>query len=212
MSRQTLQNPLISVQSSPGVNMGAGDWLQLEYVLYKDNKGIERKWERCIRRKERATDVDAIDIHAILLTPKPEILLVVQYRPAIERYCIEFPSGLVDAGEDDPINSAQRELKEETGYFVPKDQFKLEKIPVAYEPGLSNSCCYIAKVTIDIEKLTAPPVQELEPDEWSLQTISLPLEGLLDKLIELEKSQNGLLVIDSRVHALASGLAYANAY
>lgn len=192
--------------------MGAGDWLQLEYVLYKDNKGIERKWERCIRRKERATDVDAIDIHAILLTPKPEILLVVQYRPAIERYCIEFPSGLVDAGEDDPINSAQRELKEETGYFVPKDQFKLEKIPVAYEPGLSNSCCYIAKVTIDIEKLTAPPVQELEPDEWSLQTISLPLEGLLDKLIELEKSQNGLLVIDSRVHALASGLAYANAY
>lgn len=58
MSRQTLQNPLISVQSSPGVNMGAGDWLQLEYVLYKDNKGIERKWERCIRRKERATDVD----------------------------------------------------------------------------------------------------------------------------------------------------------
>lgn len=90
---------------------------------------------------------------------------------------------MVDAGEDDPINSAQRELKEETGYFVPKDQFKLEKIPVAYEPGLSNSCCYIAKVTIDIEKMTTPPVQELEPDEWSLQTISLPLEGLLNKLI-----------------------------
>lgn len=58
MSRQTLQNSLAPVQSSPGVNMGAGDWLQLEYVLYKDNKGIQRKWERCIRRKERATDVD----------------------------------------------------------------------------------------------------------------------------------------------------------
>ncbi|CAO3627002.1 unnamed protein product [Mucor hiemalis] len=154
----------------------------------------------------------AIDIHAILLTPKPEILLVVQYRPAIERYCIEFPSGLVDAGEDDPINAAQRELKEETGYFVSKDQIKLEKIPVAYEPGLSNSCCYIAKVTIDIEKMTAPPVQELEPDEWSLQTISLPLEGLLNTLIELEQSQKGLLVIDSRVHALASGLEYANEF
>lgn len=31
-------------------------------------------------------------------------------------------------------------------------------------------------------------------------------------LTELEKSQNGLLVIDSRVHALASGLAFANEY
>lgn len=60
MSRQTLQNPLLPVESSPGVNMGAGDWLQLEYVLYKDNKGIQRKWERCIRRKERASDVDGI--------------------------------------------------------------------------------------------------------------------------------------------------------
>lgn len=156
-------------------------------------------------------------------------VLFVTQRPAIERYCIEFPSGLIDVEESDPINSAQRELKEETGYFVPKDQFQLAKIPVAYEPGLSNSCCYIAKVTIDLSKIKEPPVQELEPDEWSLQTISLPLEGLLDKLIgkynhykytkptnsfyiELEQSQNGLLVIDSRVHALASGLLYAKDY
>jgi hypothetical protein len=29
---------------------------------------------------------------------------------------------------------------------------------------------------------------------------------------ELEQSQKGLLVIDSRVHALAAGLAYANEY
>lgn len=53
---------------------------------------------------------------------------------------------------------------------------------MAYEPGLSNSCCYIAKVTIDVTKLKEPPVQELEQDEWSLQTISLPLKGLLSHL------------------------------
>jgi 8-oxo-dGTP pyrophosphatase MutT (NUDIX family) len=92
-------------------------------------------------------------------------------------------AGLIDANESDPVSSAQRELKEETGYSVPKDQFKILKLPIAYEPGLSNSCCYIAKVTIDITKLAEQPVQELEPDEWSLQTISLPLKGLLNKLI-----------------------------
>lgn len=104
-------------------------------------------------------------------------------RPAIEHFCIEFPSGLIDAHESDPLNSAQRELKEETGYFVEKDQIKLIKLPLAYEPGLSNSCCYIAKVIIDVTKLKEPPLQELEPDEWSLQTISLPLKGLLAHLI-----------------------------
>ncbi|KAG2231261.1 hypothetical protein INT48_008468 [Thamnidium elegans] len=212
MSRQTLTKPLANVKSSPGIPMGAGDWLQLEYLLYEDNKGIERKWERCIRRKQRPSDIDAIDIHAILLTPKPEILFVVQYRPAIERYCIEFPSGLIDADESDPVRSAQRELKEETGYYVSEKDIQLLKVPVAYEPGLSNSCCYVAKVTIDITRLAEPPLQELEPDEWSLQTISLPLDGLLNHLLELEKSQKGLLVIDSRVHALATGLAYAHEF
>lgn len=89
--------------------------------------------------------------------------------------------GLIDA--DDPVNAAQRELKEETGYSVPRDDIRLIKLPVAYEPGLTNSCCYVAKVTINVGELTAPPVQELEPDEWSLQTISLPLEGLMGHLL-----------------------------
>lgn len=91
--------------------------------------------------------------------------------------------GLIDANDEDPIISAQRELKEETGYDVPASKFDLIKTPVAYEPGLSNSCCYIAKVAIDTSKLSAPPIQLLEADEWSLQTISLPLDNLLDHLL-----------------------------
>lgn len=91
--------------------------------------------------------------------------------------------GLIDTGETDPVISAQRELKEETGYDIPASEFDLIKIPVSYEPGLSNSCCYIAKVTIDKTKLTSPPIPSLEADEWSLQTISLPLNGLLDSLL-----------------------------
>lgn len=90
---------------------------------------------------------------------------------------------MIDANDEDPIISAQRELKEETGYDVPASEFELINTPVAYEPGLSNSCCYIAKVTIDISKLSTPPIQSLEADEWSLQTISLPLDNLLDSLL-----------------------------
>jgi hypothetical protein len=56
--RSTLQQPLMPVKTLRGSQMGKGDWLLLENVLYTDNKGIERKWERCMRVKERPSDID----------------------------------------------------------------------------------------------------------------------------------------------------------
>lgn len=51
----------------------------------------------------------------IALTDDRSILLVRQYRPAVERYTLELPSGLVDPGET-AGGAARRELLEETGY------------------------------------------------------------------------------------------------
>ncbi|ORE11058.1 hypothetical protein BCV72DRAFT_301371 [Rhizopus microsporus var. microsporus] len=204
--------PLVPIETSKSSEtLGQGDWLALERIEFIDKQGTKRSWERCIRRKTHSSKVDAVDIHAIILTPEPELLLVIQYRPAIKRYCLEFPSGLIDANDDDPLISAQRELKEETGYVVPKEQMRLTKLPLAYEPGLTDSCCYVAKTVIDptMVDCAAP---EPEIDEWSLQTISLPLQGLLERLEDLEKQHDGLLVIDSRVYSLASGLVYAKEF
>ena len=51
----------------------------------------------------------------IALTEEQRVVLVRQYRPAVERYTLELPSGLVDPGES-PAETAGRELLEETGY------------------------------------------------------------------------------------------------
>jgi 8-oxo-dGTP pyrophosphatase MutT (NUDIX family) len=51
----------------------------------------------------------------VALTGDQRVLIVRQYRPAVEHDTLELPSGLVDPGEA-PGETARRELLEETGY------------------------------------------------------------------------------------------------
>jgi ADP-ribose pyrophosphatase len=59
----------------------------------------------------RLPDYSAI----VAITDEGHIVAVRQYRPALEKYTIELPSGIVDPGES-PGETARRELLEETGY------------------------------------------------------------------------------------------------
>jgi len=61
----------------------------------------------------------------------PELLLQKQYRPPIDKICIEVPAGLVDAGET-AETCAVRELKEETGYVGKVLEGGLGKTPIMF--------------------------------------------------------------------------------
>lgn len=58
-------------------------------------------------------------VNLIALTPEKEVILVNQYRHGSESATLEFPGGCVEINED-PADSARRELEEETGYTVTK--------------------------------------------------------------------------------------------
>jgi hypothetical protein len=79
--------------------------------------GKQRVWEAAARKTRKSTGVDAVAIVPILKHPSKPVstMIIVQYRPPVEAFCVEFPAGLIDEGES-PEQAAVRELREETGY------------------------------------------------------------------------------------------------
>lgn len=49
------------------------------------------------------------------MTPKGDIVMICQYRPALDYETLEVPAGAID-GSESPLDATRREVLEETGY------------------------------------------------------------------------------------------------
>ena len=61
--------------------------------------------------------VDLIDWVVIVAeTPEKELVMIRQFRHGSGRIELEVPGGCIDRADSDPLEAAQRELLEETGF------------------------------------------------------------------------------------------------
>ncbi|HAC65266.1 MAG TPA: NUDIX hydrolase [Cyanothece sp. UBA12306] len=121
--------------------------------------GVEGDWE-CIRHPGGAL--------AVPITSEGKLVLVKQYRFAVEGRLLEFPAGTLEANEE-PAETIKREICEETGYKANKWHY-LGKFPLA--PGYSDEYIY-PFLAQDLQKLENPPTQDEDEDiEVVLMTFS----------------------------------------
>lgn len=96
---------------------------------------------------------------AVVILPilnENEIILIKQFRKALEKEIFEIPAGTLESGEE-PLDCAQRELGEECGYKAGKLTELLQFYP---SPGFCNERMILFEAC-DLEKTS----QNLESDE-----------------------------------------------
>ncbi len=93
----------------------------------------------------------------VALTEDKKILLVRQYRKATDKVLLELPAGKLEVNEE-PKETAYRELKEETGYSAEKLEYLMEFYT---SPGFSSEKLYLF-----YGENLQPGEQELESGEF----------------------------------------------
>ena len=135
-------------------------------------------------------------VSVVALTRARELVLVRQYRPAVEDYTLELPSGHVEQGER-PEDAARRELWEETGFQ--SGEMELLGCLKPDTGRLANrSWCFFTKGLEQAPGQGGPRDSEIE------EVVLCPLPELRDWINRgtIDHAQNlaGLMLAMSRKH------------
>ncbi len=131
--------------------------------------------------------LDAVNwVNVIALTPARELVMVQQYRVGSQTVELEIPGGMMDPGETDPVVTAVRELREETGY-VGENPRLLGKI--FSNPAILNNQTF----TVLIENCRLEHAVDFDSGE-DLTTQLVPAAEI-PQLVAEEKIRHSLVVV-----------------
>lgn len=136
------------------------------------------------------------DAVAIIATTENHLILVSQKRPAHDLLILEIPAGLIDPGET-PVDTAKRELMEETGFKSKNIRQVIDDVTVS--PGICTETLYFVKAT-DCKKVGKGG--GLAEENEHINIILAPLNDLDNFLKEQKKTHK----IDMKIFVALSYL------
>jgi ADP-ribose pyrophosphatase len=145
--------------------------------------------------------------------PDGRILLIRQFRPAIDREALELPAGARDSSGEDPAVTAARELEEETGYR-PGRMTKLAHILTAIAWCNESTDIYLAR---DLEPVSSQHLDEAEEIELCIMSLDDLCNRIFAGEIQDAKTVAGImayrsfLAMEEQKNAAASSEAGADA-
>jgi len=117
------------------------------------------------------------------------ILMVRQFRPAIDRQTLELPAGAKDDSEA-TMMTAGRELQEETGYATDKPLIRLASIRSAVAYCNEVTDIYLAQ---DVHHISEQELDEAEEIRIEIHTLEELLTMISDGTLQDGKTVTGIL-------------------
>jgi ADP-ribose pyrophosphatase len=167
-------------------------WTRLSKRIVAANPYYNVALDRYVRPDGQVADYQYIDIPGsamvVPVLPDGRLVLVSQYRYLMGRDSLEFPAGGMPP-ETSPLQTARRELREETGY----EAASWEKIG-AFAPynGVSNEMCHVFVAT----ELSFVATQREVTEE--METVELCVEEL-EKQVRSGELWDGMTISSFRL-------------
>ncbi len=121
------------------------------------------------------------------LTPDNQVIFVRQYKHAAGEILIELPAGVIDEGEDVPMEAAKRELLEETGYASEEAELLLEVID---NPTKDTNKIYYFLLR-NVKKVAA---QSLDVSE-NIEVLTIPLQEVEARILSGDIKVSGTVAL-----------------
>lgn len=167
------------------LELKADGWIKKYVLHYLMPDGTPYQYDSASRKTPEAyraeleangrgekTRIDAVCV--VPQTREGKLVLIREFRYPLNSWCIAFPAGLIDPGED-PATSIDRELREETGFGLRKDiEAPLELLPQAgySSAGFTDETIQVAFAQVEKAADATPEAAELiVPFELAIEDI-----------------------------------------
>lgn len=133
-------------------------------------------------------------VAVVALTTDGRVVLVSQYRPSVDAFVLEIPAGMRDVDGEEPVDTARRELEEETGWRAGRLQFLGRCLS---SPAITDSTVLVYLGTDIVPGEPTPHGPEEESMSVLTPTLAEAVEMVVDGRITDAKTAYGILLASS---------------